>query len=165
MDAHQRSTALRKAFDDALASPLSVLVLDNLERILGFSSVGPQYSHEVLQTLHLLLRRVPPEGRRLLVLGTTSSPDVVQVSETSWSEGSPSLTLQTGRSWLRFFLDFETKRGIDDEQIVGRATGEQGNSISASLGSLYRAIMAPRSRRDGVVPLANHPGCYFFPMS
>ena len=79
MDAHQRSTSLRKAFDDALASPLSVLVLDNLERILGFGSTGHNSSYEVLQMLHLLLRRVPPEGRRLLVLATTSSPDVVQV--------------------------------------------------------------------------------------
>mmetsp|Transcript_17117 Transcript_17117/g.47770 ORF Transcript_17117/g.47770 Transcript_17117/m.47770 type:complete len:595 (+) Transcript_17117:154-1938(+) len=77
----ERCLVLQKAFDDALASPLSCLVLDNLERILGFSRVGPVYSNEVLQTLLLLLRRPPPHGRRLLVIGTTSSIDVMQALE------------------------------------------------------------------------------------
>jgi len=72
MSSSERAQAVKKAFEDARASPLSVLVLDNLERILGFSPVGPVYSNEVLQTLLLLLRRQPVEGRRLLVLATTS---------------------------------------------------------------------------------------------
>mmetsp|Transcript_14668 Transcript_14668/g.34909 ORF Transcript_14668/g.34909 Transcript_14668/m.34909 type:complete len:340 (+) Transcript_14668:263-1282(+) len=79
----ERCAALQQAFDDATASPLSCLVIDNLERILGFSRVGPVYSNEVLQTLLLLLRRPPPKGRRLLVIGTTSSADVMQALEVS----------------------------------------------------------------------------------
>jgi vesicle-fusing ATPase len=89
----ERCAVLRKAFDDALASPLSCLVLDNLERILGFSRVGPIYSNEVLQTLLLLLRRPPGEGRRLLVIATTSSADVMQASSSSTSPRSASLAL------------------------------------------------------------------------
>eukprot|EP00873_Tetraselmis_striata_P002682 jgi/Tetstr1/422946/TSEL_013725.t1 len=83
MSDRERSAVLKKAFDDALASPLSCLVLDNLERILGFSRVGPVYSNEVLQTLLLLLRRPPAPGRRLLVVATTSSADVMQALEVS----------------------------------------------------------------------------------
>lgn len=69
--------ALAKLFDDAHKSSLSVIVLDNIERMIEYSPLGPRFSNIVLQTLMVLTKRVPPKGRRLLVLGTTSCFDVL----------------------------------------------------------------------------------------
>jgi vesicle-fusing ATPase len=71
------ASALVSAFADAARSPRSVLVLDDIERLIGFSPVGPAYSNAALQALLLLLRRPPPAGRRMLVLATSSQPEAM----------------------------------------------------------------------------------------
>lgn len=70
--------ALAKVFDDAHKSSLSVVVLDNIERMIDYSPIGPRFSNIVLQTLMVLTKQVPPKGRRLLILATTSCIDVVE---------------------------------------------------------------------------------------
>ncbi|CAB3407570.1 unnamed protein product [Caenorhabditis bovis] len=65
--------ALRKAFDDAKRSKLSVLLIDNLERLLDYSPVGPRYSNLVLQALLVLLNEPPLADHHLLVLATSSN--------------------------------------------------------------------------------------------
>ena len=93
--------ALRVAFDDAAKAPLSLLVIDSLEILLGIAvgeggdardaaggggakktssgttPCAPPHA-ELLQTLHALLRRPPPPGRKLAVLATTSSIDAMR---------------------------------------------------------------------------------------
>ena len=63
---------LKKAFEDAYKSPLSVVIVDNIELILEFVPIGPRFSNLVLQTLLALFRKQPPKGRRLLVIVTTT---------------------------------------------------------------------------------------------
>ena len=70
--------ALAKLFDDAYKSPLSLIVLDDIERLLEYVSIGPRFSNVVLQALFVLLKRQPPQGRKLLVIGTTSLPLVFE---------------------------------------------------------------------------------------
>ena len=72
-----KAAALARAFDDAYKSPLSLLILDDIERLLEYVAIGPRFSNVVLQTLLVLLKKPPPAGRRLLVLGTTSVPAVM----------------------------------------------------------------------------------------
>ncbi|CAI2309761.1 unnamed protein product [Caenorhabditis sp. 36 PRJEB53466] len=64
--------ALKKAFEDAKRSKLSVLLIDNLERLIDYHPVGPRYSNLVIQALMVLLNAPPPAGHRLLVLATSS---------------------------------------------------------------------------------------------
>jgi hypothetical protein len=46
-----------------------MIFIDDLE--LDYVSIGPRFSNTVLQTLLVLLKKLPPdEGRRLLVIGT-----------------------------------------------------------------------------------------------
>ncbi|KAK6012620.1 hypothetical protein OSTOST_22207, partial [Ostertagia ostertagi] len=52
---------LRKAFADAFRSRLSVLLIDNVERLLDYSPVGPRFSNLVLQALLVLLNEPPPQ--------------------------------------------------------------------------------------------------------
>jgi vesicle-fusing ATPase len=69
----QKCQTLLKTFSDAYRSALSVIFIDDIERIIEYTPVGCRFSNSVLQTLLVLLRKQPPvEGRRLLVIGTTS---------------------------------------------------------------------------------------------
>ena len=69
---------MRRIFEDAYKSPLSVIVVDNIERILGWTPIGPRFENSVLQALMVLLKKLPPKGRRLLVLATTGERSVMQ---------------------------------------------------------------------------------------
>lgn len=69
---------MRRIFDDAYKSPLSVVLIDNIERIFEWVPIGPRFSNTVLQALMVLLKKQPPKGRRLLVLATTSERSVLQ---------------------------------------------------------------------------------------
>ncbi|KAH7727517.1 ATPase [Aphelenchoides avenae] len=66
---------LRKVFDDAYRSPLSVIIIDNIERLLDFSPIGMRYSNLVLQALLVLLGKRPPTNRRLLIIATASNQE------------------------------------------------------------------------------------------
>ena len=69
---------LTRVFTDAYKSPLSVIVIDDLERLLDYVPIGPRFSNAVLQTMLVLLRRVPPEGHRLCVLANSSSYNIIE---------------------------------------------------------------------------------------
>ncbi|XP_061563633.1 vesicle-fusing ATPase-like isoform X3 [Cololabis saira] len=70
--------AIKKIFEDAYKSQLSCVVVDDIERLLDFVPIGPRFSNLVLQALLVLLKKPPPKGRKLLIIGTTSCKDVLQ---------------------------------------------------------------------------------------
>jgi vesicle-fusing ATPase len=49
-----------------------MIILDDLERLLEYVPVGPRFSNAVLQTLLVLVKALPPAGRRLLIVATTA---------------------------------------------------------------------------------------------
>ncbi|KAK4224988.1 P-loop containing nucleoside triphosphate hydrolase protein [Podospora fimiseda] len=69
---------LHKVFTDAYKSPLSMLIIDNIERIIEWNPVGPRLSNSILQALVTLLQTPPPKGHRLLILATTSRRSVME---------------------------------------------------------------------------------------
>ncbi|KAF3935115.1 hypothetical protein ABW19_dt0209807 [Dactylella cylindrospora] len=70
-------THISKVFMDAYKSTLSVVVIDNLERLIDYVPIGPRFSNSILQTIQILLRKRPDNGRRLLILATTTSRSVL----------------------------------------------------------------------------------------
>lgn len=76
-----KCSQIAKVFDDAYKSPLSVIVLDDIERLLEYVAIGPRFSNAILQTLLVLLKKQPPLGRKLFVVGTTSQGMVMQEME------------------------------------------------------------------------------------
>lgn len=50
----------------------SAVLQDDIERLLEYVAIGPRFSNVVLQALLVLVKRQPPDGRRLLVIGTSS---------------------------------------------------------------------------------------------
>jgi len=78
---HDVSAALVAAFNEAYASSASMIIVDDLERIVGYSRAGRVFDNGVLQTLLVLLRRRPPNGRKLMVICTSSMPDAMEYLE------------------------------------------------------------------------------------
>ncbi|XP_071509886.1 vesicle-fusing ATPase-like [Diadema antillarum] len=70
--------AIKKIFEDAYKSQVSCVVVDDIERLLDYVPIGPRFSNLVLQALLVLLKKAPPKGRKLLIIGTTSTHDVLQ---------------------------------------------------------------------------------------
>ncbi|ELK25280.1 Vesicle-fusing ATPase [Myotis davidii] len=50
-------------------------------RLLDSVPIGPRFSNLALQALLVLLKKAPPQGRKLLSIGTTSRKDVLQQME------------------------------------------------------------------------------------
>ncbi|CAG8702218.1 11086_t:CDS:10, partial [Ambispora leptoticha] len=73
-----KMSAITKVFNDSYKSPLSVIVIDNIERLLEWVPIGPRFSNSVLQTLLVLLKKRPPKDRRLLILATTTERSVLE---------------------------------------------------------------------------------------
>ncbi|XP_032812857.1 vesicle-fusing ATPase [Petromyzon marinus] len=73
--------AIKKTFDDAYKSQLSCVVVDDIERLLDYVPIGPRFSNLVLQALLVLLKKTPPNGRKLLIIGTSSRREVLQEME------------------------------------------------------------------------------------
>ena len=80
--------AIQKAFMDAYRSSLSMIFIDDIERIIEYTPMGPRFSNVVLQTLLVYLKKVPPvpesksglpsQERRLMIVATTSIADLLE---------------------------------------------------------------------------------------
>ncbi|KAF2457559.1 P-loop containing nucleoside triphosphate hydrolase protein [Lineolata rhizophorae] len=74
----QKIQQLDRTFRDAYKSPLSVIVIDNIELLVDWVPIGPRFSNSVLVALKVLLGKQPPKDRRLLIFATTTERSVLQ---------------------------------------------------------------------------------------
>jgi vesicle-fusing ATPase len=44
-----KSSQITRVFEDAYRSPLSVILVDDIERLLEYVAIGPRFSNAVLQ--------------------------------------------------------------------------------------------------------------------
>lgn len=59
----QKVQLLDKTFRDAYKSPMSVVVIDNIELLVDWVPIGPRFSNTVLVALKVLLGKQPPKVR------------------------------------------------------------------------------------------------------
>ncbi|KAJ6396876.1 hypothetical protein OIU77_021832 [Salix suchowensis] len=52
-----------KVFEDAYKSPLSIIILDDIERLLEYVAIGPRFSNIISQTLLVLLKTSSSQGK------------------------------------------------------------------------------------------------------
>ncbi|XP_004294018.1 PREDICTED: vesicle-fusing ATPase [Fragaria vesca subsp. vesca] len=135
---------IAKVFEDAYKSPLSIIILDNIERLLEYIAIGPRFSNLISQTLMLLLKRTPPKGKKLLVFGTTSELgflDSIGFCDTfSVTYSVPTLTTEAAKKVL------EQLNVFADEDID--AAAEALNDIPIK--KLYMVIeMAAQGEQGG----------------
>eukprot|EP00850_Spirogloea_muscicola_P023191 SM000336S12814 [mRNA] locus=s336:30534:36053:+ [translate_table: standard] len=95
-----KCAAMIKVFEDAYKSSLSIIILDDIERLLEYVGIGPRFSNLILQTLFQLLTSPPPQGRKLLVVATTSKLDLMEDMElvTAFQESINVPALHTSES-------------------------------------------------------------------
>ncbi|CAI6335506.1 unnamed protein product [Periconia digitata] len=77
----QKVQQLDKIFRDAYKSPLSIVVIDDIETLVDWVPIGPRFSNTVLVALKVLLGKRPPKDRRLLIFVTTTMRSVLQQLE------------------------------------------------------------------------------------
>mmetsp|Transcript_17039 Transcript_17039/g.33309 ORF Transcript_17039/g.33309 Transcript_17039/m.33309 type:complete len:755 (-) Transcript_17039:58-2322(-) len=76
---NQKCSQIAAIFEDAYKSPISLIVFDDIERLIDYVPIGPRFSNLVLQALLVLINKPPPrEDRKLMVIGTTSVPHLLQ---------------------------------------------------------------------------------------
>ncbi|KAI8085172.1 P-loop containing nucleoside triphosphate hydrolase protein [Halteromyces radiatus] len=78
MTENAKINEINKVFNDSYKSPLSVIVIDNIERLLDWVDIGPRFSNAILQALLVLLKKPPPKDRRLLIIATTSQRSILK---------------------------------------------------------------------------------------
>ena len=77
---HLRKTfhnGIVETFEDAYKSEYSIIILDDIERLLGYTPVGSRFSTRVMETLQVLCRKDPPLGRSICIIAT-STKEVIQ---------------------------------------------------------------------------------------
>ena len=66
-------SAIYNTFEDGYKSPFSIIILDNIERLIEYIRIGPRFSNLLLQTLTVYIKKLPPKkGKKMLIIGTTS---------------------------------------------------------------------------------------------
>lgn len=63
---------IRQVFEDSYNSVRACIIIDDIERLIENIGIDPLFSNPILQTIWSLLRKPPPTGRNLFILGTTS---------------------------------------------------------------------------------------------
>lgn len=74
----QKCQTLLKTFTDAYKSPYSIIVIDDIERIMEYTPVGHRFSNSILQTLLILIKKIPPSNCNLFIIATTSIANLME---------------------------------------------------------------------------------------
>ncbi|KAJ5494084.1 ATPase AAA-type core [Penicillium fimorum] len=115
---------ISRIFDSAYKSATSIVVVDNIERIIDWVPIGPRFSNSVLQALMVFLRKQPTHGRRLLVLATTTERALMKQLDIYNSFNSDILVPNVSSfGELRFIME---KSGAFDAQEIARALESVG---------------------------------------
>jgi len=142
-----KSGAIIEAFEKSYKSPLSLIVLDDIERLLEYVEIGPRFSNHILQTL-LVKTKQPPtlkrqQGvdddidrvaqRKLLIIGTTSDPDVLDrlglMSCFNMVLNVPSLD---DPEYIRAVLNDEGDVPAGEVEAIVKGFAEHGTSVPMS---------------------------------
>ncbi|KAK2195385.1 bifunctional AAA ATPase [Babesia duncani] len=78
-----RVNAIHRIFDDAHKTPQSLVILDDIERLIDYSPIGPRFSNSILQCLLVMIKKAPSHGRRVFVIGTSSEGEFLEMANVS----------------------------------------------------------------------------------
>lgn len=107
---------ITRIFMDAYKSTTSCVVIDSIERILEWVPIGPRFSNPILQTLITCLRKMPPSGRRLLILATTTERSVLQQLD-MFSHFNSDVSVPTLRTYDELALVMRESKVFSQEDI------------------------------------------------
>ncbi|CAI5514893.1 unnamed protein product [Closterium sp. Naga37s-1] len=127
MSEPSKCSAIAKVFDDAYKSAFSIVILDDIERLFEYVSIGPRFSNLVLQSLLVLVKRLPPEGHKLYVIATTSLPEALQEAMHLSSSFNTVLTVPT-------LSRIETKAALRELEVF------EADDIDTAVDALHSTV-------------------------
>ena len=131
---------ISKIFEDAYKSRTSVVVVDNIERIIDWVPIGPRFSNTVLQTLMVFLRKQPHKERRLLVLATTTQRAVMKQLDVYNSFNSDIMVPNVNTyDELRFIM--EQSEAFDAREISMALDGIGGIADDGTIGVGVKKVL------------------------
>ena len=72
-------SSIYNTFEDGYKSPYSLIILDNIEKLIEYIKIGPRFSHLLLQTLTVYIKKLPQKkGKKMLIIGTTSMSEQME---------------------------------------------------------------------------------------
>ena len=72
-------SSIYNTFEDGYKSPYSLIILDNIEKLIEYIRIGPRFSNLLLQTLSVFIKKLPPKkGKKMLIIGTTSCASAME---------------------------------------------------------------------------------------
>ncbi|ATZ80361.1 Vesicular-fusion ATPase [Bodo saltans virus] len=77
----QKVNIIKKIFNDAYQSNNSVIIIDDLERIIDFSEYGNKYSNSILQTLLILINENTQKNKKLYIICTCKNISIIKSLE------------------------------------------------------------------------------------
>ncbi|MCJ1477379.1 transport between ER and Golgi ATPase protein [Lambiella insularis] len=147
---------MRKIFDDSYKSPISVVVIDNIERILGWVPIGPRFDNSVLQNLMVLLKKQPPKGRQLLILATSSERSVLQQLDLFTSFDSDIAVPNVGSFDELAYILKHSDASIDPERAVGELRQmTRTEKVGVGIKKILLGIETAKQDQDRAARLAN----------
>lgn len=147
---------IRRIFDDAYKSLLSLILIDSVELIVDWNPLGPRFSNGVVQALRVLIRKEPPKGRSLLVLGTTGEQSAMhQLGLFTSFNSKIAVPNVNSHQELAYILEQSGKfqdprRAIDElRQLTG------GNEVGVGIKNVLLGIETAKQDRDREEKFAN----------
>ncbi|KAL7934849.1 P-loop containing nucleoside triphosphate hydrolase protein [Trichoderma chlorosporum] len=159
-DDYAKKSYIHKVFTDAYKSPISLLILDDFERLIGWNPVGPRFSNVLLEALTTLIASKPPKGHRLLTFVTTSQALTLRMLDVESNfDTTVAVPAVSNLSQLRSVLEHSItldKDSIDQTvSLVQQRTGSE--SMSLGVKTIIRCISEARINPQGgnVVDMAD----------
>ncbi|CCE79480.1 Piso0_001545 [Millerozyma farinosa CBS 7064] len=145
MSEGQKISAIDNIFRDVYRSPLNILVIDKIETLINYVPIGPRFSNDILQVLMVNLNKKPPNGRRLLIIGTTSQYSVLKhmnlVDCFTKTIGVPQVS--TTEELMKIMTKIGFMSQTDREAIVSQLD-DMGHTLAIGVKKLLQVLMNSR---------------------
>mmetsp|Transcript_44090 Transcript_44090/g.82453 ORF Transcript_44090/g.82453 Transcript_44090/m.82453 type:complete len:750 (+) Transcript_44090:66-2315(+) len=119
---------IKRTFEDAEKSPLSLIILDDLERLVDYACIGQRFSNNILQLLFGLLKKRSEKGHRMLVIGTTSELSFLREVGFNRAFGT-TLHLPALSEKEAFRMVLRGRKGFDPELVDDLAERLEGHAV------------------------------------
>jgi len=67
----EKCLKINQIFENAYKSETSIVILDDLEQLLGYVKIIPRFQSLALQTIQILCRKNPPSDRSIVIIATS----------------------------------------------------------------------------------------------
>ncbi|KAL2414840.1 Vesicular-fusion protein sec18 [Exophiala dermatitidis] len=158
MSESQKISYLSKVFMDAYKSPMSVVVLDDVEEYIEWTPIGPRFSNPILKTVVALLRKAPPPGRSLLIILTATQRSVLQQLD-FWRHFNSDIPIANVRTYEELEHVMKESKAFSPQDI-SRAISEikditRSEEVGVGIKHVLQAIETAKLDTDLVSRFAN----------